>query len=303
MTLKHNKKRNSGMLCDFFSAYIAECVVNKDYARVAAANKIWGMHVRPNTELYKEIGLHESIRNCNIGNEKVIHDFMSSVKRKALKINTKKLDEEKTNLIRAINENLKDNMFFSRPIKNYTELATVQIWLNIHASRKTLSESYVNPAFAELEDRIFDVISGKKLLKNSNNNPELTKTKLEEVLNMNESDVDRLVVNIMREKFNTKLNEQFNDYQKTILQQYVFEASKEKLGETLGKLREETLTLIEKEIKENKKLSKAESDKYHNIQHALLEERSLFERNMHRINDNTIEFYMSVSKLNDELKD
>jgi hypothetical protein len=306
MTLKHNKKRNSGMIGDFFSAYIAENVVNKNYNNIVSAREIWNKFANPKTELYKEIQLHENIRNCNLKNESVIDVFVSLIKRKAVSsIDVKKLDEEKTCLIRAINENLKDEKFFFRPIKNYTELATIQVWLNLCSSRKTLTEGFVNPAYSELEDIVYEIIKSKKLYENSSNNPSLTKEKLNEVLSLGEGDVDRLVVNIMREKFNKKLNEQFNDYQKSILQQYVFSTEHEpkKLLNTLSLLREETISLIEKEMAENKRVSKSEKDKHGEILAVLKEETENAKKPLYSIDDNKIAFYMSVSKLNDELKE
>jgi hypothetical protein len=109
---------------------------------------------------------------------------------------------------------------------------------------------------------------------------------------MTKNDIDGMVIKIMTEKINKKF-EDLSEEQKTILRQFVFGDDKIKLTQTLRLLNEETKMLIDREVsvKKSKKLT---------------EIRQLLEEDFKNVSDpdeQCITFYMTVSKLHEELKD
>jgi len=288
MALKHNKKRNSGMLRDFFATYIAESVVSKNNAKVSAAKKVWKRHVRLGSELRKEMRLFEALHGKRIKSKQVAYDLLSKVKKAANNLNREELDREKTALIRDINQTLGES-FFRQQVKDYTEQASIQILMN-YCSSNTLKEGVINPAMTEIEDRILSYMTSVADAPKDGR-------QLNEVLKQSEKEADGLVVNIMREKMNKKFSPRLTDDQKTILQQYVFDADTKKLKETLTVLRDDTLRLITEEL--NGKIDKTNREKLENIR-GLLENDY---KDISNLSETTVTFYMTVSKLNDELKD
>lgn len=287
MALKHNKKRNSGMIGEFFSKLIAESVVSKEYGKVESAKKIWSKYVRKGTELQKEMCLFRAVNEKQFDNKQVAYGLLSQVKKAASKINKEKLEREKTSLIREVNDSFGPE-FFDKEVDNYTSMASIQILLN-YCTGGYLKEGIINPAIAEIEDKVINYMCRAQ-------EPENLKS-LKEVFNMTNKEVDGLVVNIMREKMNKKFAPKLTEGQQAILQQFVFEGSTKKLSETLEALRNDTLHLINEELATHP--PKAERDRLTEIENLLREDY----HDVSDINDTTVTFYMTVSKLNDELKD
>jgi len=181
--------------------------------------------------------------------------------------------------------------FFGKDVKNYTQQASLQILLN-YCSSKTFRENVINPAMAELEDKVL----GHMCAPNAEVAGALQRT-LSETMEMTQGEVDGLVVSIMREKMNKKYGPRLTDDQKTILQEFVFGNDVDRLKKTLSSLRDDTLGLITEELGD--KPTAAERDRLTEIEGLLKEDFS----DISVLDDDTITFYMTVSKLNEELKD
>lgn len=293
MALKHNKKRNAGMLSEFFAMYIADSMVSRNPGKVSMAKKLWNKHVCTGTELQKEMHLFGAIQDKTFENKQVAYDLLAKVKRAATGLKKEKLDREKTVLIREINRVLGES-FFDKEIKNYTELASIQILMNYCSGTNFLKEGVINPAMAELEDKIL----GSMMINKQQPDTGATRS-LQELLSGAESDVDGLVVNIMQEKMNKKFTPILTEDQKTILEQFVFETNGYgSLKETLVVLRDETIGLITEELTTSKP-PETERKRLQEINGLLREDY----HDVSDIDDTMITFYMTVSKLNDELKD
>jgi len=280
MAINHNKKRNSGMLREFFSKYLAECLVSNNKKKAVEARTIWKKHVCEGTELYKEMRISRIMLETKFGNKHVANKFMSKISENVKSIDIEKLSREKTALIREINSKLGFS-FFDYNLNNYTDLASIHVLLN---EWMTDSKS-ASAEFFELEDKVLNFLCEKKEIAGSN--VDLFESK----------NVDGLVVKIMQEKLNKKYSKILTEGQKKILQQYIFGTNKKELQETLQALRDETVSLITREISSKKNLQeKANLEKIKNL---LEEEYS----NISDVDDSNVVFYMTVSKLNDDLKD
>lgn len=285
--LKHNKKRNIGLLSEFLSRHIASCFVDKKDKEIDVAQNIWLSHIgNEKSELAKEHALFNALYRTNVKNKEVAASLMESVKQHCLKQDAKKLDQEKTKLIQEIKSSIKDDDFFSREVSDYRTCATIQILMNSwrENSPAALSET------TALEDQVLAHL----VCENKFPEPDPT------VLEMKEQDIDGLVVGIMTEKFNKKYEKTLTEDQKEIVNLYIFSSEKDRLtrlSETLKEVRLTTLSYIDFETRtsENKrvanKLEKVKNlleGKYRNVEPS-------------KINDDLVAFYMTTSKLREEL--
>lgn len=265
--------------------------MSRDFGKVTTAKKLWNKHVKPGSELQKEMSFFKALEG-SFSSKHVAYAMLQEVKKCSKKLNKEKLEAEKTALIREVNSTFKSGGFFDKPIKKYTELASVQVLLN-YCSSTVIREGVINPAMAEIEDKILT-----SMISPTENTSETPKCSLNEVLALTEDDVDGLVVNIMREKMNKKFAPKLTEDQKVILKQHVFGDDPSKLTETLTRLRNETIGLINEELSESNK-KEPERTKLTEILGLLKEDY----HDVSKTDDTTVTFYMTISKLNDELKE
>ena len=294
MAINHNKKRNSGMLREFFSKYLAECLVSNDKKNAFEAKNIWTKHINENSQIYKEMQVSKMMLETKFDNKQIASKFMNKVMSYVSEsIDVKQLDQEKTAFIREINSKLGPS-FFSYNINNYTDLASIHVLLNEWmSSSNTGKYKIISPDILSVEDKVLNFLCEQKQIAQEDS----LLSEQENVFNM--KDVDGLVIKIMREKLNEKYSKILTEDQKKILQQYVFEANHQKLQNTLENLRSETIDLISKEIIKFSKNLPQEKSGLEKIK-TLLENEY---KDTSIINDTNIVFYMTVSKLNDDLKD
>lgn len=298
MSFKHNKKRNIGLLSEFFSRYIARAVLEGRHQDIDKAKYVWNEHVRNSNEMKKELQLFNSLYNANVSNQSVATELMNSVKEEAKKQNIHVLNEEKTNLLYEINNQLGNNKFFSTPVSDYKTYASIQVLLNnwrSNESKRSLNE------IAQVQDQVFQHL----LSENKNHSGTLNLNKSEQPpseLNMTNEEIDGLVVNIMHEKFNKKFNDNLTESQKDILNLYTFsendESSIVQLKENLKQIRDRSLSLLESELRRN--------DYGQSFKNKLKEVYDLLHSNEYKnldpVNDDKVSFYMSVAKLKEDLE-
>jgi hypothetical protein len=287
--LKHNKKRNVGLINEFFARYIAKAIIEQKDSDITKAKVLFRKHFHRGTDLYKELKLFNALYKTKVQNKEAAYSLVKQVK-EACKIQSQeKVDLEKTALLREVNCTLNDADFFNRGIADYKICATIQVLLNnwrMGALQENLGES------SQLEDKLLE-----HLVRGTEEKPQT----IDNVLGMTNDDVDQLVINIMLEKLHSKFGALLNEEQKEIINMYVFSSDnseiRSKLFEILEKIRVRTGKLIENEIKSNK-------DDYTNKK--LVEVKSMLQeeyKDTSSLEDTTITFYLSVIKLEKELTD
>ena len=283
--LKHNKKRNVGLVSEFLSRHIASCIVENKNKDVDAAKNLWVRYLGSDTELAKEHALFNALSKTNVKNKEVAASLIESVRKHCQKQDAQKLNKEKTLFLQEIKTSLKDESFFSRGVSDYRICATIQILMNSWRddNHNNLSET------SNLEDQVME-----HLIKENKFAP-LDPS----VLSMNEKDIDNLVVKIMTEKFDKKYSKVLTEVQRNIVNLYVLDSSEpgthKKLVDTLKEVRISTLSFIEYEVQNSQ--DKNLVAKLKNIK-GLLEGRY---REIVDMSDDLITFYMTVSKLREEL--
>lgn len=285
--LKHNKKRNIGLINEFFARYIARAIIEHRDSDVAKAKTIFRKHFHKGTDLYKELKLFNALHKTKIQNKESAYSLFNYAKEACKLQSQERIDLEKTALLREVNSTLNDPDFFNRGISDYKICATIQVLLN-HWRTELVQENISE--ISQLEDKLLEhTISTRE-----------ENQQIVNVLEMTNKDVSQLVINIMLEKLNSKFGSLLNDEQKEVIHMYVFSNENEdirtKLSETLENIKIRTGNLIDVEIGKNK------SDIYTNKK--LVEVKSMLQEDYcdtSALKDETISFYLAVLKLEKEL--
>lgn len=274
--MKHNKKRNVGIVYEQLLNYIASNVVNdkKDMAKKAV--KIIERRFNKNTELYKEFRLFNALANTNSTTTEVAAGILVEAKRAARRINKDKLRKEKSLLIKDINYQLKETSFFHNKLDNFRCYASIQVLINEWCKEDT----------ADLKK----LVEYEKLIIES-----LVKEKPVDIINHDVEKSDKLVFKIMAEKINKKYNKTLTNEQKDIIKHYaIYQDNPEKIKLYLAEVKNKTMDYL-KEYQNNLNnqvlLSKIDRV-YENVDN--LNESDISEENIKK--------FLTITNLKEELK-
>jgi len=281
MNIQHNKKRNVGIIYELLLRAVSAAIVEDDKSSAQCALDIIEKYYDKSTELYKEYRLFNALVKSTVSDTPVAAAVLSEAKSAARRADMRKLDYEKSLLIREINHNLKDDSFYQRRIPDYRFYATVQNLLNewTAGDRSNLTKMVM------LEGQVVHWLLSEK-------------NELPVDLNTPAPEVDNLVVKLMNEKFNEKYSGKLNVDQTKLIQDYIFSienGQEEKFLGRLSSLRETALTRVRmlKTVTKNQTLQ----------ERIPLVETALRNLNFTSLNDETISRFMTVSQLVTELSE
>lgn len=285
--LKHNKKRNIGLLYEFFTRFIGKAILENRDNDIVKAKTLLKKHLNRGTDLYKELKLFKVLSEANVSNREQALHLINRV-REAVKYQSQaRLELEKTSLIHEVNSNLNADLFFEESITDYKKLGVIQVLLNTWRD-ETLKESVVGET-VYLEEKLIEFMMNNK-----------SKDDSQQALQMTTEDVDRLVVNLMTEKVNKKYSN-LNEEQKDVIRLYVFSKDdaqvKESLVEKLSGIKNKFLAVLPAHRHEFEN-DKVLIDKLSEVKNTLLKEYSDFSS----VNDDMVGFYLGLSKLEHEVK-
>ena len=284
MEFRHNKKRNIGLISEFFSRYIAEAFIDERHDDIAKARQLWEKHVHPKSATYTELQVFNALHESNLKSKEIAFSMLEKAKAVCKKQSQLKLDEEKASLINEVSSILGDKSFFDRSVPDYKTFASVQVLMN--AWRGTGFKGSISE-MAQLEEIILEHILTIK------NKSEI------DASDVTTSEVNSLVVKLMTEKFNAKYNGLLNEAQKEIVNLYMLSHSSKENKEHLVSLLENLKVRTLKSLK-----SPVMTEGLDRILKSKLGEViSLLEgSDLSNITDETITFYMSVAKLKEEME-
>lgn len=277
---KHNKKRNIGIIYELFLRHITSLLINNNHEKVKTATRIMERRFKKGTELFKEFKIFNTLINSSLKSEKLAGDLIKELKNISSSIDQKKLQREKSYLIKDINYNIKDDNFYYRSIPNYRQYANTQNLLNEWKKDK-LSQDL--KSIYEKEQKAINW-----LIKEN-------KTKKINIVDPEKENIDNLTLGIMTEKINEKYS-LFTNEQKEIIQNYALYAENDtgKLVSYLTEKKKETL----KEIHNFKA----------GCENTIIKEKidSVFQKvknlNVNEINDKNIVKFLTITSLLSELK-
>ena len=155
MEFKHNKKRNIGLISEFFSRYIAEAFIDERHDDIAKARQLWEKHVHPKSATYTELQVFNALHESNLKSKEIAFSMLEKAKAVCKKQSQLKLDEEKASLINEVSSILGDKSFFDRSVPDYKTFASVQVLMN--AWRGTGFKGSISE-MAQLEEMILEHI-------------------------------------------------------------------------------------------------------------------------------------------------
>ena len=205
--IKHSKFKNTGFLFELLTRQVTLEIINGNEER---AKGIIREFYGKGTELSKELRLFNLLINEKYNTDSKAEKFIDVVLEAHTKLDYKKLQREKYNLVKAIKENFEINNFLSSPVTNYKILASIH----------KLFEGKKN----DILD-IKDVFDSKLTLVEhiSSNSPATLKEKedkLVEEYRKQEKDLRLLTYKILVETFNKKYTN-LNESQKGLLREYI----------------------------------------------------------------------------------
>lgn len=280
MSAKHNKKRNGCLVYEFLIRLISSSLIEQS-PEAKTALTLLKKYYKPGTELHKEFRLINSLMKISVSNQHVAASIIGEAKIASRQHDIKKLNEEKSSLIRDINRKLDATTFWDQPVSEYKMFATLQTLINDwrFPSEETLNRQAI------YEDRLIQWMTEAK-----------TKPEVQEELAGTVGE-NRLVFKHMMKKLNEKYGESLNTDQKRILREYVFTTITDKSQQVL----QTSLLEIKNSILKN-------VDDYllketHNqlmIEKLLDVKKTVISETLDVIDDDTITRFMLYTKLSTE---
>lgn len=275
MKVKHNKKRNVGLLFAQLSQYISEALVEGKVNKAKTAIDILQKHFVPGSELFKEFRLFRAMMITEVPASSLASSIISEAKGAARKLDIKVLTQQKSALIKDINYVLGEGNFYSRRVQDYKQFATVQTLLS--QWRSTTPDIVVSSKFeGELHSYL------------------LKEKKSEQLEDLRTPQANRLVIEIMHKKIEEKFGDSFSTSQQELLREYVFSENDTKSFRVkLARIKNDTLSSLSDHelICENSVLSK-QLDEVKRAVHSL---------DVESFNDDSISKYLTLMKLTEEL--
>jgi hypothetical protein len=201
--MRHNKKRNVGIIYEQLSQAFSQALVERNQKKSMLIKKIIDEHYDKNGEIFKEFKIFNALLRVHASSDSLATSILKEAKLATISLNRKKLDIEKSLLIKDVNYTLNENGFYDRSIPDYRNLATIQSLMNIwqHKSKNNFKK------LVEFESKVHCLLREDKSHSDIKNqlNPE----------------VDNLVLKIMREKFQKKYKPILSEKQSQIIEAYV----------------------------------------------------------------------------------
>ena len=206
--VKHSKFKNTGILFELLVRQITLEVLNGDTTE--KAKEIVREFFSPATELNKELRLYELLLKEKYNSESRADKFIDTINEAHNRIDQTKLNREKYNLIKKINESFNMDEFLSSPISNYKVLASIY---KVFESKK----------YKDYD--VKDVFNSKiTLIENITSKPasktEAKKDTLVENYKKQDKDLRLLTYKILVETFNKKYSN-LDENQKALLKEYI----------------------------------------------------------------------------------
>ena len=201
MSRSHNKKRNVGIIYEQIVLFICNKLLEENKKDAELATNIIAKHFKKNTQLYKEHKLFKALINTNNISDQLASSIISEAKKACNNMfDSKKLEQEKSLLIKDLNYCFGKGRIFEEKITDYRMFATIQTLLNEWRD--------INSNFEKTTE--YEIKLHKRL----------TENKKEDRPNI-PINVDPLTYKIMNKKFNEKYNPVLNESQQKLISNFI----------------------------------------------------------------------------------
>lgn len=279
---KHNKRRNSLLMYEFLVKTISKALIDDDKKRSGIALKILKKHFKPGTELYKEFRLMNALVKTTVSSDHVAASIIKEAKSAVNAHDEKKLDREKSLLIRNINHGLNDENFYDQHVSEYKLYATIQTLVNEwKMPNKDLQ------LIGQFEDSLM-----KHLL-------DLKEAYKDAQISEDSDGTARMLMKVMTKKLNEKYNGILNDQQRSLIKAYAYSTASNddtSIKKKLQEIKTDLLKLIDS-------TSVQDEFKNNHMREKLIETRQTIDQeSFGQVDDSTVTRFMLYSRLKDELE-
>ena len=283
--VKHSKFKNTGILFELLVRQITLEVLNGDTTE--KAKHIVKEFFSAKTELNKELRLYELLLKEKYNSESRAEKFIDTINEAHSRINQSKLQREKYNLIKKINESFNMDDFLSSPITNYKVLASIYKIFEA----KNMGDYDVKDVFNSKITLIENITSKQSVIVEKSDDAK----KLVESYKKQDKDLRLLTYKILVESFNKKYSN-LDESQKELLKQFINNIT------NTTKFKEYVEKEIPSIVKELKVLHKSIDDKVTKIK--LAETVSVLNKTKlgKTVSDNHVSLLMISYELIKELK-
>lgn len=154
MSLKHNKKRSTGIVYELLVRKITESLIKNDKKSANAALKIVKKYFSPGTPIGRELEAIDVMRKTRGIDRSLASRVLQEVAKTAAGFDRRVIDIKKSNLIKEINYTFGQEFFSSFKLQEYRALASMQVFVeSCSNARQTLSEGVER---AKIEEAIVE---------------------------------------------------------------------------------------------------------------------------------------------------
>jgi len=274
MAKVHNKKRNIGIIYEQIIQFVCKKIMENDEVTSEKAIKIIKEHFADGTQLNKEYKLFKALADTKNVSSPLANSIIFEAKKACNNMfDGKKLEREKSKLIKALNYSFGKGIIFNENVKNYRIYATIQTLLNEWRDPQNASFDLTT----KYEIKLHESLTEKSEI--------IKETKIV-------NKVDNLTYSLMNNIFKSKYSKLLNESQNNLLKYYA-KNDKESLIENFKILKEETVSYLNDYIKncDNKILLEKYNKVKNNITNISIENTS---------RDN-LQRYLTIAKLKEEL--
>lgn len=203
--IKHLKKRNSGLLYEFLTRHISNCLVLDKKDESLKTLSLIKKYFSSGTKIHEELMLYKAIVDSKVKTKESAFKMLNEVYSQYATIDIGKLNEEKSKLIKDLNYNFDSKLIYSYKVPEYTIYASLNVLLNDKRSNKKVLNENIDRI--KLEDNIVSFLTNKE-------NKQINEVKLDPSYT---DVVYKLIVN----KFHEKYSKQLNENQRKLISKYV----------------------------------------------------------------------------------
>jgi len=205
--VKHNKIKNTGILYELLSRQITVDVMND--TKSPKSVKLFKEFFNKNTELGKEYELYSVLLEKKYKNDSHASQLVEAVVKSRRKLSSRRLNNEKYNLIKTIKENYNIKEFFDTRLPNFKIMASIYKLFGTEVG----SEDFGPVEKTDSVITITEHIVQSKTRQNKS-------YKLVEEYKEQDKDLRLLSYSLLVDKFNSKYKS-LNENQKNLLKEYI----------------------------------------------------------------------------------
>lgn len=201
MSLKHNRKRNVGLVYEQLVRRIGEGIVERDRTGADAALAILRKYFSAGAPLAEELSLYRTVMETRGCSRYVAQRVLGTLLKRARKLDRRTNDIKKSNLIREINYGFGMDFFSRHRVPEYRVLASLSVMVESELGRRPLSEEVERA-------RIEEALVGFMCSESSDPVPV-------------DHDRDELVYGLARKKFEDRYSRSLSEGQRRVLRSYI----------------------------------------------------------------------------------